>query len=152
MDLVSDCTSDGHRFGILTLIATFTRRAPVVVVERRIGGPPVVRFLSDLAAQYGYARAITVDNGPEFISNALDQWAHAHGVNLHFSRPGKPVDDAFIESFNGRLRDECLNTNWFYGLEHAREIINEWLEDYNEATPPQLTCWPHPRGVREIAT
>jgi putative transposase len=83
----------------------------------------------------GSPTGITVDNGPEFISNALDQWAHAHGVQLHFSRPGKPVDNAFIESFNGRLRDECLNTNWFYGLEHAREVINEWLEDYNERRP-----------------
>jgi len=63
-----------------------------------------------------------LDNGPEFISNALDQWAHAHGVTLHFRRPGNPVDNAFIESFNGRLRDECLDTNWFYGLEDARDI------------------------------
>jgi putative transposase len=135
MDFVSDCTSDGHRFRILTLIDTFTRRAPGVVVERSIGGSRVVRFLTQLAAQYGHPRTITVDNGPEFISNALDQWAHANGVHLHFSRPGKPVDNAFIESFNGRLRDECLNTNWFYGLEHAREIISEWLEDYNERRP-----------------
>jgi putative transposase len=120
MDFVSDCTSDGHRFRMLTLIDTFTRRAPDVVVERSIGDPRVVRFLTHLATQYGCPRTITVDNGPEFVSNALDQWAHANGVHLHFSRPGKPVDNAFIESFNGRLRDECLNTNWFYGFEHAR--------------------------------
>jgi putative transposase len=135
MDFVSDHTSDGHRFRILTLIDTFTRRAPGVVVERSIGGHRVVRFLDHLATTFGYPNAITVDNGPEFISNVLDQWAHAHGVHLHFSRPGKPVDNAFIESFNGRLRDECLNTNWFYGLEHAREIISDWIEDYNERRP-----------------
>ena len=120
MDFVSDSTSDGHRFRILTLIDTFTRRAPGVVIERSISGARVVRFLEEVAKTAGYPKTITVDNGPEFISNALDQWAHAHDVTLHFSRPGKPVDNAFIESFNGRLRDECLNTNWFYGLEHAR--------------------------------
>jgi putative transposase len=135
MDFVSDSTSDGHRFRILTLIDVFTRRAPGVVIERSIGGHRVVRFLEQFAAIHGYPKTITVDNGPEFISNALDQWAHAHRVHIHFSRPGKPVDNAFIESFNGRLRDECLNTNWFYGLQHARDVIGEWLEDYNERRP-----------------
>jgi putative transposase len=135
MDFVSDCTTDGNRFRILTLIDTFTRGAPGVVIERSISGARVVRFLEEIAKLRGYPKSITVDNGPEFISNALDQWAHAHGVTLHFSRPGKPVDNAFIESFNGRLRDECLNTNWFYGLEHAREVIAEWLFDYNKRRP-----------------
>lgn len=135
MDFVSDSTSDGHRFRILTLLDTFTRRAPGVVIERSISGVRVVRFLEQVAAKIGYPKSITVDNGPEFISNALDQWAHAHSVHLFFSRPGKPVDNAFIESFNGRLRDECLNTTWFYGLEQAREVIAEWLEDYNERRP-----------------
>jgi putative transposase len=135
MDFVSDHTTDGHRFRILTLIDTFTRRAPGVVIERSIGGLRVARFLDQVAAKHGYPKSITVDNGPEFISNVLDQWAHAHDVQLLFSRPGRPVDNAFIESFNGRLRDECLNTNWFYGLDQAREVINAWLEDYNERRP-----------------
>jgi putative transposase len=135
MDFVSECTSNGHRFRILTLIDTYTRVAPGVIIERSISGAHVVRFLDELAVTRGYPKSITVDNGPEFISNALDQWAHAHGVQLLFSRPGKPVDNAFIESFNGRLRDECLNTNWFYGLEHAREVVREWLADYNECRP-----------------
>jgi putative transposase len=135
MDFVSDSTSDGHRFRILTVIDTFTRRSYGVVVERSISGVRVSRFLDQVAKEHGYPKTITVDNGPEFVSNALDQWAHARGVHLHFSRPGKPVDNAFIESFNGRLRDECLNTNWFYGLEHAREVLNEWIEDYNERRP-----------------
>jgi len=135
MDFVSDSTTDGHRFRILTLIDPFTRCAPGVVVERSISGVRVVRFLEQVAAKSGYPRTITVDNGPEFISNALDQWAHAHGVQLLFSRPGKPVDNAFIESFNGRLRDECLNENWFYGLEQARETVGEWITDYNERRP-----------------
>lgn len=135
MDFVSESTSDGHRLRILTLIDVYSRRSPGFIVERSISGHRVVRFLEQLAATDGYPKVITVDNGPEFISNALDQWAHAHGVQLRFSRPGKPVDNAFIESFNGRLRDECLNTNWFYGLEHAREVIAAWLEDYNERRP-----------------
>jgi len=135
MDFMFDRTSDGHRFRVLTLIDIFTRRAPGVIVERSISGLHVARFLDKVAATHGYPKVITVDNGPEFISNALDQWAHAHGVHLRFSRPGKPVDNAFIESFNGRLRDECLNTNWFYGLDQARETINAWLEDYNERRP-----------------
>ena len=78
---------------------------------------------------------VTVDNGPEFIGKALDAWAHHHGVKLVFNRPGKPIDNRYIESFNGRLRDECLNVNWFLNLEHAREIIGEWLEDYNSIRP-----------------
>jgi putative transposase len=135
MDFMSESTTDSRRFRILTLLDLFTRRSPGAVVERSIGGLRVVRFLDDVAAAHGYPDSINVDNGPEFISNVLDQWAHAHGVQLLFSRPGKPVDNAFIESFNGRLRDECLNTNWFYGLEQAREVINEWLEDYNTRRP-----------------
>lgn len=135
MDFVTEHTSDGHRFRILTLIDTFTRQAPDVVIERSISGLRVVHFLDQVAKVRGYPKTITVDNGPEFISNAVDQWAHNHQVTLHFSRPGKPVDNAFIESFNGRLREECLNTNWFYGLEHAREVIGEWLKDYNEQRP-----------------
>lgn len=135
MDFMFDRTTDGHRFRILTLLDIATRRSPGAVVERSIGGPRVVRFLDQVAAEHGYPESINIDNGPEFISAALDQWAHAHGVQLHFSRPGKPVDNAFIESFNGRLRDECLNTNWFYGLEQAREVIAGWLDDYNMQRP-----------------
>jgi putative transposase len=135
MDFVSDATSEGHRFRILTLIDNFSRRSPGAVVERSIGGSRVARFLDEVAQIYGYPETIVIDNGPEFISNALDQWAHARGVHLHFIRPGRPVENAFIESFNGRLRDECLNANWFSGLEHARSVIYEWLDDYNDRRP-----------------
>ena len=78
---------------------------------------------------------ITVDNGPKFIGKALDVWAHRHGLKLVFNRPGKPVDNRYIESFNGRLRDECLNVNWFLSLKYAREVIGEWWEDYNSIRP-----------------
>ena len=78
---------------------------------------------------------IIVDNGPEFISNAMDAWAYEREIKLHFIRPGKPVDNAFMESFNGKLRDECLNQNWFMSLEHARRVIEEWRIEYNQERP-----------------
>ena len=78
---------------------------------------------------------ITVDNGPEFAGKALDEWAYRRGVKLNFIRPGKPVENAFAESFNGRLRDECLNINWFMNIKHAREVIESWRQDYNEVRP-----------------
>jgi putative transposase len=135
MDFVTDRTSDGHRFRVLTIVDDFSRRSPGAVVERSIGGARVARFLDEVATQHGYPETIVIDNGPEFISNALDQWAHSRGVRLHFIRPGRPMENAFIESFNGRFRDECPNTNWFDGLSQAREVITEWLKDYNEQRP-----------------
>jgi putative transposase len=135
MDSMSDSTTDGHRFRILTLIDTFTRRAPGAIVERSIGGPRLVRFLDELpspTATREPSRSTTARNSsPRRSTNGLTPTA----VQLIFSRPGKPVDNAFIESFNGRVRDECLNTHWFYGLEQARQVIHEWLEDYNNRRP-----------------
>ncbi len=136
MDFVSDHLASGRRFRILTVVDHFSRRCPGVLVDTSIPGRRVAAFLDELAAACGgYPEFITVDNGPEFISNALDQWATEHGVKLLFSRPGKPVDNAFVESFNGRLRDECLNANWFYSFAEARNVIRTWTEDYNEERP-----------------
>lgn len=136
MDFVSDHLASGRRFRILTVVDQFSRRCPGVHIDTSIPGSRVARFLDELAARVGcYPTMITVDNGPEFISNALDQWATEHGVTLRFSRPGKPVDNAFVESFNGRLRDECLNANWFYSLSEAKSLIEDWITDYNEQRP-----------------
>jgi putative transposase len=135
MDFVCDHTAEGFRFRVLTLVDDFSRRSPGLLVERSIGGGRVVRFLEELARVNGYPQTIVIDNGPEFVSNALDQWAHGHSVQLHFIRPGRPVENAFIERFNGKFRDECLNANWFHVLEHAREVVSEWLEHYNERRP-----------------
>ena len=136
MDFVSDHLVSGRRFRILTVVDQFSRCAPGAFVDTSIPGATVGRFLDELAAMRGgYPAMICVDNGPEFISNALDQWATEHGVKLHFSRPGKPVDNAFVEAFNGRLRDECLNANWFYTLAEARKVIETWVKDYNEERP-----------------
>jgi len=135
MDFVSDHTVSGRRFRILTVVDRFSRRCPGVLVETSIPGRRVAAFLDELASKLGYPEMITVDNGPEFISNALDQWATEHGVKLQFSRPGKPVDNAFVEAFNGRLRDECLNASWFTSLDDARHVIESWVKDYNEERP-----------------
>jgi len=135
MDFVSDHVVDGRRFRVLTVLDTFSRVSPGILVEPGISGERVVRHLDEVCAEYGYPKAISVDNGPEFISNALDRWAHQRGVALHFIDPGKPTQNAFIESFNGRLRGECLNANWFESLAHAREVIAEWWSAYNSARP-----------------
>lgn len=135
MDFVSDHLADGRRFRILTVVDQFSRRSPGILVDTSITGARVAAFLDELAFTRGLPESITVDNGPEFISNALDQWAAHRGVRLHFSRPGKPVDNAFIESFNGRFRDECLNANWFASVVEARKLISNWWADYNEHRP-----------------
>lgn len=135
MDFVSDHLVDGRRFRTLNVVDQFARISPGILVETSISGERVARFLDELIFTRGKPESITVDNGPEFISNALDQWATLREVTLIFSRPGKPVDNAFIESFNGRFRDECLNANWFRTLAEAKVLISQWLKDYNEQRP-----------------
>lgn len=95
----------------------------------------MVSVLDRIAADRTLPKTIRCDNGPEFISKVLDKWAYTNGVTLDFSRPGKPRDNAYIESFNGRLREECLNTHWFLSLEDARDKIEAWRQDYNESRP-----------------
>ena len=95
----------------------------------------MVQVLERVAQERGLPEVIQVDNGPEFSSRVADQWAHAHGVVLHFIDPGKPVQNAFIESFNGKFRDECLNQNWFVDLRNARKVIEDWRVDYNTVRP-----------------
>ena len=108
---------------------------PAIEVDTSLGGVRVVGVLERLAETRGLPEVITVDNGPEFAGKALDEWAYRRGVKLNFIRPGKPVENAFAESFNGRLRDECLNINWFMSIKHAREVIESWRQDYNEVRP-----------------
>ena len=107
----------------------------MIEVDTSLGGARVVKVLDRIAETRGLPGTITIDNGPEFTSRALDEWAYRKGVKLHFIRPGKPVENAFAESFIGRLRDECLNENWFISLKHARDIIETWRLDYNKARP-----------------
>jgi putative transposase len=135
MDFVTDSTVTGRRFRALTIVDNYSRESPAIEVDTSLGGARVVRVLDRLADVRGLPEAITVDNGPEFAGKVLDEWAYRKGVKLNFIRPGKPIENAFAESFNGRLRDECLNTNWFLSIKHAREIIESWRKDYNTFRP-----------------
>ena len=135
MDFTKDRLASGRSFRTLNLMDGFTREALWIEVDTSLPGERVVRVLEWLKQTRGVPEVIQVDNGPEFISQAVDQWAFANGVRLHFIEPGKPVQNAFIESFNGKFRDECLNQNWFVSLAEAREIIEAWRVDYNTARP-----------------
>lgn len=135
MDFMADRLVDGRRFRVLTLVDNVTRVSPALVVARSFPGERVVEVLDQLAAAGQQPQTLSVDNGPEFISRALDAWAHRHGVRLEFSRPGKPTDNAFIEAFNSRFRDECLNQHWFQSLEEAQATVEAWRVDYNTERP-----------------
>ncbi len=135
LDFMSDELFDGRRIRLLTIVDNFTRESPAIEVAPSIGGHQVVEVLERLARQRSLPKTIRVDNGPEFTSKLLDQWAYLNGVELDFSRPGKPTDNAYIEAFNARLRAECLNENWFLSLEDAREKVEAWRKDYNGERP-----------------
>ena len=132
---MADRLSDGRPFRLLTLVDNFSRVSPAIEVDFLLNGKRVVEVMERLQTTCGLPQTIKVDNGSEFISKAMDEWAHHNGVKLDFNRPGKPTDNAFIESFNGRLRQECLNQNWFTSLADARQLIEAWREDYNEERP-----------------
>jgi putative transposase len=135
MDFVSDSLASGRRFRSLNIVDDFTRECPATEVDTSLPAVRVVRVLERLAQSRGLPQVIVIDNGPEFTSKALDAWAYSRGVRLHFIQPGKPVQNAFVESFNGRLRDECLNENWFTDIRDARSMIEAWRRDYNEVRP-----------------
>ena len=135
MDFVSDQLVGRQRFRLLTLVDNYSRESLAIEVGQRLTGDDVVRVLEGVSSQRGKPQTIRVDNGPEFISRSLDMWAYFNGVKLDFSRPGKPTDNAFIESFNGRLRDECLNQHWFLSLDEAQAVTEAWRDDYNRVRP-----------------
>lgn len=135
MDYMQDVLTDGRRFRTLNVLDTATRECLAIEVDTSLPGQRVVRLLDHLAAWHGTPKRITVDNGPEFTGQALDQWAYAHGVELDFIAPGKPMQNGYLESFNGKMRDECLNLHWFRSLPEARWIIGAWKEEYNTERP-----------------
>jgi putative transposase len=135
MDFTRDSLASGRKFRTLNLMDGYTREALWIEVDNSLPGLRVVRVLERVAQERSVPEAIQVDNGPEFISRVVDQWAYANGVALHFIDPGKPVQNAFIESFNGKFRDECLNQNWHTSLGDARRIIEAWRVDYNTVRP-----------------
>jgi putative transposase len=149
MDFVTDTLASGQRFRALTLVDNFSRVSPAIEVGISLTGRHVVQVLDRLKVTYGLPQRIAVDNGPEFISKALDAWAHEHGVQLEFSRPGRPTDNALIESFNGRLRHDCLNQHWFRSIAEARTIIDAWREDYNRNHPHSALGYRAPATVAQ---
>ncbi len=134
-DFVQDVLTDGRRFRIWALVDDFTRECLALVADTSISGRRVARELDRVVELRGRPRMIVSDNGTEFTSNAMLDWASANGVEWHFIAPGKPMQNGFIESLNGRLRDECLNEHLFRGLADARRIIDDWRADYNHARP-----------------
>lgn len=144
MDFVADALFDGRRLRALTVVDNYTRESLAIDVGQSLKGEDVVNTLNRIAAQRGLPATIKVDNGSEFISKVMDKWAYERGIELDFSRPGKPTDNAKVESFNGRLRQECLNLHWFLSLEDARAKIEAWRKDYNEFRPHSALQWMTP--------
>jgi putative transposase len=135
MDFVHDQLATGTKLRVLTVVDTFSRFSPAVVPRFTFRGADVVEELERVCRKTGFPATIRVDQGTEFVSRDLDQWAYQRGVTLDFSRPGKPTDNAFIEAFNGRFRAECLNAHWFLSLADAREKMEDWRRYYNEERP-----------------
>ena len=135
MDFVHDALADGRPFRVLTVVDHWSRQSPILDVASSMSGLTVGLALDRALAQGAALKSITVDHGTEFMSRALEDWAYHRGVQLDFIRPGKPVENAFIESFNGRLRDECMNVHQFTSIEDAKAKIEAWRRDYNEHRP-----------------
>ncbi len=135
MDFLSDRLADGGRFRVLTLVDHVSRVSPAIAVGVSLSGQRVAEVLDEAIGRHGAPQRICVDNGPEFASKALDAWAHRRGIQLVFSRPGKPTDNAYIEAFNSRFRDECLDQHWFASLEEARQTVEAWRVEYNGQRP-----------------
>jgi putative transposase len=135
MDFVHDALADGRTFRVLTVVDQWSRQSPILEVASSLSGATVGVALDRVLAAGAPPRSITVDHGTEFMSRALEDWAYRRGVQLDFIRPGKPVENAFIESFNGRLRDECLNVHQFTSIDDAKTKIEAWRVDYNQRRP-----------------
>jgi putative transposase len=135
MDFIADALANGRRIRCLTLVDDFTKECMATVVDTSITGARVARELDQVIASRKLPVSINVDNGPEFAGRVLDEWAYRQGIRLRFIRPGKPVENAYIESFNDKFRDECLNEHWFTSLAEARILIEAWRTEYNIERP-----------------
>jgi putative transposase len=135
MDFVFDRIASGRTVKCLTIVDDATHEAVAIAAEHTIGGSHLTRILDGICSQRGKPAIIRSDNGPEFVGKAMLTWAHRNGIALRLIEPGKPNQNAYVESFNGRLRDECLNEQWFTSLAHARTLIECWRQEYNEERP-----------------
>jgi len=149
VDFMSDALAWGRKIRLFTVVDVFTREALAIEVDTSLPGGRVVRVLERLGAERGVPDEIVLDNGPELAGMALDQWAYGRGVGLRFIEPGKPIQNAFVESFQGRLRDECLDRHWFVSLADARHIIEAWRQDYNRARPHSALGYRPPEEFRQ---
>ena len=148
IDFVSDALAWGRRIRLFTVVDVFTREVLAIEVDTSLPGGRVEGALERLVAERGAPDEIVLDNGPELAGKAVDQWAYERGVWLRFIEPGKPVQNAFVESFHGRLRDECLDRHWFLGLADARHTVEAWREDYNRARPHSALGYRPPEEFR----
>ena len=135
MDFVSDQLQNGTRFRSLTIVDVYTREAVAIEAGQNLKGDDVVRTLNRVKQERSVPKVLFCDNGSEFTSQAMDLWAYRNNAKIDFSRPGKPTDNAFVESFNGTFRSECLNTHWFADLREAKALIEAWRKEYNESRP-----------------
>ena len=135
MDFMSDQLADGRKIRVLNIVDDYTRQCLAMEVDTSLGGWRVARVLDRLVAERGHPQRIVTDNGPEFTGRVMDRWAYEHRVKLEFIEPGKPVQNAYVESFNGTCRNECLNEHWFISLDEARSLIEDWRIDYNQNRP-----------------
>ena len=135
LDFIHDQLGNGQKFRALTVVDVYSRECLAIEVGQRLRGEHVVEVLNRLVQHRGAPKYLFADNGAEFTGHLVDLWAYHHGVRIDFSRPGKQTDNAFIETFNGSLRDECLNLHWFGTMTEARRLIEAWRQDYNESRP-----------------
>ena len=148
MDFVMDRLEDGRKLKALTIVDDFTKESVEIAIDHGMGSGYVVRVLEDIVRFRGKPGAIRTDQGPEFTAHALDQWAYRNGVTLKLIQPGKPTQNGYIESFNGKFRDECLNEHWFSTLAEARPIVTAWRRDYNEIRPHSAIGYQTPAEYR----
>ena len=151
VDFMSDQLANGRRFRLFNVVDDFTRECLAVEVDTSLSGERVTRVLERLCQLRGQPERFISDNGPEFTGVAVDQWAHQRGVQWQFIEPGKPIQNAYVESFNGKLRDECLNEHWFAQLDQARQLIEQWRCDYNECRPHSSLDNQTPREFAQAA-
>jgi putative transposase len=144
MDFVADRLADGRSLRALTIVDAYTKECVAIEVDTSLTGVRLARVLERLASAGRRPEVIVSDNGPELTSQALDAWAYGRGVRLHHIQPGKPTQNAYIESFNGKLRDECLNEHWWRSLREAQLTIEAWRRDYNTVRPHESLSWQTP--------
>ena len=149
LDFMSDTLSTGRRLRTLSVLDTCTREALAIAVDTSLPSRAVTRVLNGILLVRQRPERITLDNGPELTSTWFDQWADRHGIELDYIAPGKPVQNAVMESFNGRFRDECLNSHWFTSLEDARRTIEAWRIDYNQERPHSSLGYRTPKEVHQ---